>query len=146
MIRAAVEGGARVINCPDTLGASCTLQKEEYFVNKLNKHAEIIKAEYPDSNVIWSAHCHNDFGLAVQNSINAVFEGPCRQIEGCFNGVGERAGNAALESVIMIIKHFSKEGIHTNIETAKNLEMKEFQKFEIIEFQKFGIFEIIFPA
>ncbi len=126
LIRAAVEGGARVINCPDTLGASCTLQKEEYFVNKLNKHAEIIKTEYPDSNIIWSAHCHNDFGLAVQNSINTVFDGPCRQIEGCFNGVGERAGNAALESVIMIIKHFSKEGIHTNIETSKIQEVCDF--------------------
>ncbi len=126
LIRAAVEAGARVINCPDTLGAACTLQKEDYFVNKLNKHAEIIKKEYPKSDVIWSAHCHNDFGLAVQNSINSVFDGPCRQIEGCFNGVGERAGNAALESVIMIIKHFSSNGIHTNIETSKIQEVCDF--------------------
>ena len=107
LIVAAIEAGARVINCPDTIGGGCLLEGEEYFVRKLSRHAEIIAERYPDISICWSAHCHNDFGLAVQNSINSVFDGPCRQIEGCFNGVGERAGNAALESVIMIIRQFA---------------------------------------
>jgi len=107
-IRAAVESGARVINCPDTTGAGCILQGEEYFVKKLSRHADIIEKEFPGRALVWSTHCHNDFGLAVPNSINAVFDGPCRQIEGCINGIGERAGNAALEQCIMIIKHFGK--------------------------------------
>ena len=105
-IRAAVDAGATVINCPDTIGGGFQYQGAEYFVEKMNRHAEIIAKEFPGRTVIWSTHCHNDFGLAVQNSINAVFQGPARQIEGCFNGVGERAGNAALEQCIMIIKHF----------------------------------------
>ena len=109
LIRAAVEGGARVINCPDTIGGACSLQGDAYYVHALNRHAAIIAKEYPDRDVIWSVHCHNDFGLAVQNSINGVFEGPARQIEGCFAGVGERAGNAALEQCILLIKHFAKD-------------------------------------
>ena len=108
-IRAAVEAGALVINCPDTIGGGFEYQGGEYFVEKMNQHAAIIAKEFPGRTVIWSAHCHNDFGLAVPNSINAVFRGPARQIEGCFNGIGERAGNAALEQCIMIIKHFSRE-------------------------------------
>ncbi|MFN8390600.1 MAG: alpha-isopropylmalate synthase regulatory domain-containing protein [Bdellovibrionota bacterium] len=121
-IRAAVEAGAHVINCPDTIGGGCVFQGEEYFVNKMQQHANIIAKEYPGRSVIWSAHCHNDFGLATQNSVNAVFYGPCRQIEGCFNGIGERAGNAALEQCIMIIRHFAKyvdkeNPYYTNIRT-----------------------------
>lgn len=139
LIRAAVEAGVRVINCPDTLGAACTLQGEEYFVHKLNRHAAIVAKEYPKAQVIWSAHCHNDFGLAVQNSINAVTDGPCRQIEGCFNGVGERAGNAALEAVIMIIKHFGAKyelgAIHTNIETSKIQEVCDFISAHMLKSQ-----------
>ena len=76
-------------------------------------------------------HCHNDFGLAVENSLNGVFEGPARQIEGCFGGVGERAGNAALEQCIMLIKHFAskqdvKEPLYTNINTEKIKEICDF--------------------
>lgn len=134
LIRAAVEAGVRVINCPDTLGAACSLQGADYFVNKLNRHAAIVAKEYPKAQVIWSAHCHNDFGLAVQNSINAVFDGPCRQIEGCFNGVGERAGNAALEAVIMIVKHFSKN-IRTDIDTSKIQEVCDFVSAHMLKSQ-----------
>ncbi|NMC63920.1 MAG: 2-isopropylmalate synthase, partial [SAR324 cluster bacterium] len=107
VIRAAVEGGASVINCPDTIGGACWLQGEDYFVEKLKRHAAIIKKEFPEREITWSTHCHNDFGMAVQNSLNAVFFGPARQIEGCINGVGERAGNTSLEQCIMIIKHFA---------------------------------------
>ncbi len=124
LIRAAVEGGAAVINCPDTIGGACSYQGEEYFINKMNKHAEIINKEFPDKDVIWSMHCHNDFGLAVQNSINGIFQGPALQIEGCLNGVGERAGNAALEQCIMVIKHFASDAdsenpYYTNINTSE---------------------------
>lgn len=121
-ICAAVEAGATVINCPDTIGGGCSYEGERYFVEQMKRHAAIIAKEYPGRNVIWSTHCHNDFGLAVQNSINAVFDGPARQIEGCMNGVGERAGNAALEQCIMIIKHFGAqrpERFATKIDTGK---------------------------
>ncbi|MFI4955253.1 MAG: 2-isopropylmalate synthase, partial [Gammaproteobacteria bacterium] len=86
------------------------LQKEEYFVEKMKRHAQIIKEEFPDKEITWSAHCHNDFGLALENSMNSVLYGPATQIEGCFNGIGERAGNVALEQCIMYIKHFGQLG------------------------------------
>lgn len=108
LIRAAVQAGATIINCPDTIGGAASYQKDEYFVEKMKRHAEIIKDEFPDKQITWSVHCHNDFGLAVQNSVNAVFDGPATQIEGCINGIGERAGNAALEQCIMVIKHFAQ--------------------------------------
>src|SRR5579885_1257794 len=106
LIRSAVAAGARVINCPDTIGGASSFQGSEYFVEKMKKHAAIIAAEFPHQEVIWSVHCHNDLGLAVQNTMNAVFDGPARQIEGCINGIGERAGNAALEQCIMIVRQF----------------------------------------
>jgi 3-isopropylmalate/(R)-2-methylmalate dehydratase large subunit len=106
LIRAAVAAGARIINCPDTIGGASKHEGEDYFVKKMQTHADIIKQEFPEEHIIWSAHCHNDFGLALENTMNAVFEGPARQIEGCINGIGERAGNVALEQCIMYIKHF----------------------------------------
>lgn len=109
LIRAAVAGGARVINCPDTIGGASSLEGSEYFVEKMNQHAAIIAREFPDREVIWSVHCHNDLGLAVQNSINGVFNGPALQIEGCVNGIGERAGNASLEQCIMIVRQFGAQ-------------------------------------
>ncbi len=108
LIRAAVSAGAKVINCPDTIGGAARIEGENYFVRNMVKHADIIKKEFPRNTVIWSAHCHNDFGLALDNSLNAVFEGPARQIEGCINGVGERAGNVSLEQCIIYIKNFGK--------------------------------------
>lgn len=108
LIIAAVEAGAGVINCPDTIGGGFEYQDRDYFVSAMSRHAEIITERFPNRKVIWSAHCHNDFGLAVHNSVKSVFSGPARQIEGCMNGIGERAGNAALESVIMIIHEFGK--------------------------------------
>ncbi|MBP9838734.1 MAG: 2-isopropylmalate synthase [Proteobacteria bacterium] len=130
-IRAAVEAGAYVINCPDTTGGACSFQKNNYFVDDMKKHAAIIAKEYPGRDVIWSVHCHNDFGLATQNSINGVFQGPARQIEGCFNGVGERAGNVSLEQCIMIIKHFAKElddknPFYTTINTEKIAKISDY--------------------
>jgi 2-isopropylmalate synthase len=109
LIRAAVSAGATIINCPDTIGGACIYEGPEYFVEKMKQHAAIISREFPDKDITWSVHCHNDFGLAVQNSLNAVFQGPARQIEGCINGIGERAGNAALEQCIMVLKHFGEK-------------------------------------
>jgi 2-isopropylmalate synthase len=111
LIRAAVSAGARVINCPDTIGGASSLEGSDYFVEKMNQHAEIIAREFPDREVVWSVHCHNDLGLAVQNSINGVFNGPALQIEGCVNGIGERAGNASLEQCIMIIRQFGAQQV-----------------------------------
>jgi 2-isopropylmalate synthase len=110
-IRAVVSAGASVINCPDTIGGACKWQGEDYFVEKMKQHAEIIKKEFPQQEVTWSAHCHNDFGLALDNTMNSVFLGPVRQIEGCFNGVGERAGNASLEQCIMYLDCFGKNNV-----------------------------------
>lgn len=109
IFRAAVSAGVRVINCPDTIGGACEREGDNYFVKNMTKHAKIIKKEFPDRDIIWSAHCHNDLGLALENSMNAVFDGPARQIEGCINGVGERAGNASLEQCVMFLNLFGKQ-------------------------------------
>ncbi len=131
LFRAAVDAGATVINCPDTIGGASEWQGKEYFVEKMKNHAQIINKEFPNNNIIWSTHCHNDFGLAVQNTLNAVFNGPARQIEGCINGIGERAGNAALEQCIMLIEQFGEqvnqdEPFYTNIVTEKLQEISDF--------------------
>ncbi len=109
LISTAIDAGASTINCPDTIGRAGHLQGEDYFVNHMNQHAQIMKKRFPDRDITWSVHCHNDFGLALDNSMRAVFEGPATQVEGCFNGIGERAGNVALEQCIMYIKSFSNK-------------------------------------
>lgn len=95
-IETAIKAGANVINIPDTVGYTTP---EEYYdlITKIrNNVSNIDKA-------IISAHCHNDLGLAVANSLAAIKAG-ARQIECTINGIGERAGNAALEEIIMAIK------------------------------------------
>jgi 2-isopropylmalate synthase len=91
--RAVVAAGARTVNLPDTVGFSIP---EEYRA----LIARIVKA-LGDSAVV-SVHCHDDLGLAVANSLAAI-EGGARQIECTINGIGERAGNAALEEVVMAL-------------------------------------------
>jgi 2-isopropylmalate synthase len=108
LILAAVEAGASVINCPDTIGGASRFQGSDYFVEKMNLHAEIVAKRFPGRSITWSVHCHNDFGMALDNSLQAVFAGPATQVEGCFNGIGERAGNVALEQVIFAINHFGR--------------------------------------
>lgn len=131
LIRAVIQAGGTIINCPDTIGGACDVEGKEYFVEKMNEHASIIEREFPDKKITWSTHCHNDFGLAVQNSINAVFRGPARQIEGCINGTGERAGNAALEQCIILIKQFgprvdSQKPFYTTINNDKLQKISDF--------------------
>ena len=111
LFRAAISAGASVINCPDTIGGACYLQGKDYFVELLKQHAAIIAKEFPQQSVTWSVHCHNDFGLALANSMQAVFDGPARQIEGCFNGIGERAGNVALEQCILYLQAFGENPV-----------------------------------
>ena len=95
-IDAAIASGARTINVPDTVGYS---HPHEYgdLIRRL------IEAIPGSDKVIWSAHCHNDLGLAVANSLAAVANG-ARQVECAVNGLGERAGNAALEEIVMALK------------------------------------------
>ncbi|RAL26808.1 2-isopropylmalate synthase [Thermoflavimicrobium daqui] len=92
----AIRAGADVINIPDTVGYLYPDEYAEIFI-QLQKRVPNI------DRVILSAHCHDDLGMAVVNSLAAVRTG-VRQIEGTINGIGERAGNAALEEVIMAIK------------------------------------------
>ncbi|MFK7824636.1 MAG: LeuA family protein [Oligoflexales bacterium] len=106
LIRAAVQAGATIINCPDTVGGACRRQGTEFFVEQMKEHAKIVEKEFPDKHVTWSVHCHNDLGLALDNTMAAVFDGPATQVEGCINGIGERAGNVSIEQVCMYIKQF----------------------------------------
>ena len=91
----AIEHGATVLNVPDTVGYT---MPEEYF-----RVVSEIVALTKGRDVIVSSHCHNDLGLAVANSLASVAAG-ARQIECCVNGLGERAGNAALEEVVMALR------------------------------------------
>ena len=106
--KAVVEAGARTVNLPDTVGFSVP-----------DEYGELIRrmvASLGDRAIV-SVHCHDDLGLAVANSLAAVSAG-ARQVECTINGIGERAGNAALEEVVMIMKtrhdHLPfTTGIHT---------------------------------
>ncbi|MEQ1532238.1 MAG: 2-isopropylmalate synthase [Sideroxydans sp.] len=91
-----IKAGAKTLNVPDTVGYSIPLLWGERFKQLI--------ATVPNSDkVIWSTHCHNDLGMASANSLAAVMNG-ARQVECTINGLGERAGNAALEEVVMAIK------------------------------------------
>ena len=96
IIEGVINAGAKTINIPDTVGYGYP----EEFANTIGRLIENI----PNSDkAIFSVHCHNDLGLAVSNSLAAVMKG-ARQIECTINGLGERAGNAALEEVVMAVK------------------------------------------
>ncbi len=95
-IDAAIRSGATTINIPDTVGYAVPTEFAELITYIRNKVSDIDKA-------IISVHCHNDLGLAVANSLAGVGAG-ARQIECTINGIGERAGNAALEEVVMALK------------------------------------------
>mgnify|MGYP001773646090 CR=1 FL=1 len=106
----AVKAGATTVNIPDTVGY---ITPEEYY--------ELIKKvkEVVGDKAIISVHCHDDLGMAVANSLYALKAG-ARQVEGTINGIGERAGNTALEEVIMAIKvRQDYYKLYTNIDTTK---------------------------
>ncbi len=96
VLTAAIEAGADTINIPDTVGY---LTPDEFG----DLIAYLIKQVPNSDKAIWSTHCHNDLGLAVANSLAGVQNG-ARQIECTINGIGERAGNASLEEVVMALQ------------------------------------------
>ena len=110
MFEEAIKNGAGVLNVPDTVGYALP---EEFsrLIDYLYANVEGIE------NIILSVHCHNDLGLAVANSLMALQHG-ARQIECAVNGIGERAGNASLEEIAMIIDTRKKDlGVYTDIKT-----------------------------
>ena len=96
IIEAAIDSGAKTINIPDTVGYNLPHQFGELIQKLISNVKNSNKA-------IFSVHCHNDLGLAVGNSLSAVLNG-ARQVECTINGLGERAGNAALEEIVMTVK------------------------------------------
>jgi 2-isopropylmalate synthase len=108
----AAAAGARTLNVPDTVGYTTPDEIYELF-----RHlGETV--ERPDD-VVFSAHCHDDLGMAVANSLAAV-RGGARQVECAVNGIGERAGNCALEDVVMALKTRSDTfGVSTSVDTTR---------------------------
>ncbi len=96
VIEAVIKAGASTINLPDTVGYSTPDEICEFFTN--------IRQRVPNADeVVFSAHCHDDLGLGVANTLAAV-RGGARQVECTVNGIGERAGNAALEEIVMAFR------------------------------------------
>jgi len=112
IVEAVIAAGARVINIPDTVGYMTPLE----FGGRIR---ELIERVPNADQAIFSVHCHNDLGLSVANSLSAVENG-ARQVECTINGLGERAGNASLEEVVMILRTRSdRYDIQTGIDTTK---------------------------
>ncbi len=112
VFEAVINAGARTINVPDTVGYSIPELWAERFTTLLQRVPNADK-------VIWSTHCHNDLGMAVANSLAAVRAG-ARQVECTINGLGERAGNASLEEIVMAL-HTRRDyfGLQTRIDTTQ---------------------------
>ncbi|PON12644.1 2-isopropylmalate synthase [Candidatus Entotheonella serta] len=94
-LEAVIDAGATVVNLPDTVGYAVPGEWFETFMAVMNRVPNIDKAKI-------SVHCHDDLGMGVANSLEAIRAG-VQQVEGCFNGIGERAGNASLEEIIMAL-------------------------------------------
>jgi 2-isopropylmalate synthase len=112
VLQIALDEGATTINIPDTVGYT---MPDEYaaFLTRLYELVPDLR------DAVLSVHCHNDLGLAVANSFAGVQAG-ARQVEVAINGIGERAGNAALEEVVMLLHtRGSAVGLHTNINTTE---------------------------
>jgi len=110
LLKAVIDAGASTVNIPDTVGYAMPQQFGALITGVFKNVPNIDKA-------VVSVHCHNDLGLSVANSLEAIRCG-ARQVEGCINGIGERAGNAALEEIVMAINtrsDFFK--LKTNIDT-----------------------------
>lgn len=111
IIESVIDAGARTINLPDTVGYG---EPGEYGL----MFRRLIEAIPNSDKAIFSTHCHNDLGLAVANSLSAVMHG-ARQVECTINGLGERAGNAALEEIVMAVKtRKDMMPVETRIDTA----------------------------
>ena len=110
-----IKSGATVLNIPDTTGY-CLPSEYGEKIKYLKENVKGIE------NVTISCHCHNDLGMATANSIAGAING-ARQIECTINGIGERAGNTALEEVVMIFKQHPYLNLYTDIETKQLNEM-----------------------
>lgn len=111
VVEAVIKAGATVVNIPDTTGY-CLPEEYGKKIKYLMEHVDgIEKAQI-------STHCHNDLGMATANTLEGVLNG-ARQVEVTINGIGERAGNTALEEIAMILKCHKGLGIDTNINTTK---------------------------
>jgi 2-isopropylmalate synthase len=96
VLEAVIKAGAKTVNIADTVGYNIPQVWGELF--------KTLRARVPNSDqAVWSTHCHNDLGLAVANSLAAVLNG-ARQVECTVNGLGERAGNASLEEIVMAVR------------------------------------------
>src|SRR5947207_4186368 len=96
LLEAVISAGATTVNIPDTVGYTMPWQ--------FGALIKSLRERIPNSDkAVWSVHCHNDLGMAVANSLSAVMNG-ARQVECTINGLGERAGNASLEGVVMAVK------------------------------------------
>ena len=111
----AIKSGATVLNIPDTTGY-CLPEEYGAKIKYLRENVKGIE------NVILSCHCHNDLGMATANSIAGAVNG-ARQIECTINGIGERAGNTALEEVVMIFKQHPYLNLYTDIDSKQLNEM-----------------------
>ena len=110
MLEAVINAGATTVNVADTVGYTVPAEFHE--------RIRLIMENVPNiDQAVMSVHCHNDLGMSVANSLAAVMAG-ARQVEGCINGLGERAGNAALEEIIMAIEtRRDLFQVSTNIDT-----------------------------
>lgn len=108
-VEAAIKAGATTINIPDTVGYAVPHEYRALF--------ETVRQRVPNSDkAVFSVHCHNDLGLAVANTLAGI-EGGARQVECTINGMGERAGNAAMEEVVMALRvRGDTMPYHTNID------------------------------
>jgi 2-isopropylmalate synthase len=111
IIEAVIAEGATVVNIPDTVGYAIPTEYGKIIRALVDRVPNINKA-------IISVHCHNDLGMAVANSLSGVMNG-ARQVECTINGIGERAGNASLEEIVMAIR---TRGESTNVHTTVNAE------------------------
>jgi 2-isopropylmalate synthase len=96
VIEAVIAAGCTTVNLPDTVGYATPEDHREFFASVIERVPNSHKA-------VFSAHCHNDLGLAVANSLAAI-QGGVRQVECAVNGIGERAGNASLEEIVMALR------------------------------------------
>lgn len=112
IVEAAIKAGATTVNIPDTVGYCLPTQYGSIITDVVNRVPNIDKA-------VISVHCHNDLGMATANSLTAVLNG-ARQIECTINGIGERAGNTALEEVVMAIK--TRQDMFNGLDTRINTQ------------------------
>jgi 2-isopropylmalate synthase len=111
VVEAVIAAGATTVNIPDTTGYCLPSQYGEKIAFLINNVSNVDKA-------VLSCHCHNDLGLATANSISGAING-ARQIECTINGLGERAGNTALEEVVMVLKQHPALGLYTGIKAER---------------------------